>query len=692
MTKSSPLLIPGRRAAFIFALAMIAALGLLLSEVWAEKPPDETPTSLTAQVVAEGIQLTWDAPQARLDEVDGDYVTQTRAGADGGAGETNEFDRGSNELTYLDAAANIEGDRYTYQVAARREDVTSEASNEVTVIYDGSVSYIRSQTPALEESNSVRAVASTPVPLSFGFVPTGRNAPTVLVPRLYTQSGSNYPIAQKFTTGSKEYGYLLTSVEVHVTDVEPGGRLDVQIRSSNGLIPAGCCVVRFMRPSVLSDGANVFLAPEGTMLEPETEYFLFMEAKKTNAFVGCRSDISVRTYPADQRVEFADWQIEDYGLTRQLEPVEQPSLGVDQWWFRSGRLAAFPYGVVIEPIQVRGVGVLERVRSLVAVWKMNQAVDDYQLQWRRPNQTWEQALKDGQETTIAAESAQRPETDDEVGTPIDYNTQTSPHSPNVEFSTSGLGHTIGNLSPFVRYEVRVLGLSDDHPERVIPSLSVIGSARDEPPEDVGPDLDQFIRRIGPPAERPLGQTVLPEERIKLKLAQMPTRQIVVQGHEWSPSGLWGDPDADYLYVEGIWSDGETIWLSGPVTRLRSGATPSPPDGIYTLDISSGELNQAAGFERYSDGAGIWSDGTTMWVAVPGWLRAYQLDGGIRHPALDVQTFWDRTPATSGPTARRVGSPTARRRASRPSACPGSPTDPTEPLGSGGARLRRRIPP
>ena len=502
MTKSSPLLIPGRRAAFIFALAMIAALGLFLSEVWAEKPPDETPTSLTAQVVAEGIQLTWDAPQARLDEVDGYRVTQTRAGADGGADETNEFDSGSNELTYLDAAANIEGDRYTYQVAARREDVTSEASNEVTVIYDGSVSYIRSQTPALDESNSVRAVASTPVPLSFGFVPTGRYASTVLVPRLYTQSGSNYPIAQKFTTGSKEYGYLLTSVEVHVTDVEPGERLDVQIRSSNGLIPAGCCVVRFMRPSVLSDGANVFLAPEGTMLEPETEYFLFMEANKTNAFAGHRSDISVRTYPADQRVEFADWQIEDYGLTRQLEPVEQPSLGVDQWWFRSGRLAAFPYGVVIEPIQVRGVGVLERVRSLVAVWKMNQAVDDYQLQWRRPNQTWEQALKDGQETTIAAEGAQRPETDDEVGTPIDYNTHTSPRSPNVEFSTSGLGHTIGNLAPFVRYELRVLGLSDDHPERVIPSLSVIGSARDEPPEDVGPDLDHpFIRRIGPPAER-----------------------------------------------------------------------------------------------------------------------------------------------------------------------------------------------
>ena len=43
------------------------------------------------------------------------------------------------------------------------------------------------------------------------------------------------------------------------------------------------------------------------------------------------------------------------------------------------------------------------------------------------------------------------------------------------------------------------------------------------------------------------------------------------------------------------------------------------------------------------GRGIWSDGSTMWVAMPGWLRAYFLDTGIRRPALDLRLDWDRVP-------------------------------------------------
>ena len=45
---------------------------------------------------------------------------------------------------------------------------------------------------------------------------------------------------------------------------------------------------------------------------------------------------------------------------------------------------------------------------------------------------------------------------------------------------------------------------------------------------------------------------------------------------------------------------------------------------------------AAGYDGHGDSYGLWSDGTTMWVAAYGWLRAYDLDTGIRRAALDVR--------------------------------------------------------
>ena len=65
MPQSSPPLFSVRRSASILALALIAALGLFSSEVWAQSAREEKPSNLTAQVVAAGIQLNWNAPEAR---------------------------------------------------------------------------------------------------------------------------------------------------------------------------------------------------------------------------------------------------------------------------------------------------------------------------------------------------------------------------------------------------------------------------------------------------------------------------------------------------------------------------------------------------------------------------------------------------------------------------------------------------
>ena len=78
-------------------------------------------------------------------------------------------------------------------------------------------------------------------------------------------------------------------------------------------------------------------------------------------------------------------------------------------------------------------------------------------------------------------------------------------------------------------------------------------------------------------------------------------------------------------------------------RNYTSATPKPPGGLYQINMASAALTKAPGFEGLGDGAGIWSDGTTMWVATPGRLKAYNLANGARRPNLDVGLHWGREP-------------------------------------------------
>ena len=79
-----------------------------------------------------------------------------------------------------------------------------------------------------------------------------------------------------------------------------------------------------------------------------------------------------------------------------------------------------------------------------------------------------------------------------------------------------------------------------------------------------------------------------------------------------------------LTVWGIWASGTKVWLSGPTA------------GVYTINLDTGQGAIAPGYDGHGDSYGLWSDGETMWVAAYGWLRAYDLDTGIRRAALDVR--------------------------------------------------------
>ena len=124
------------RAASILGLALIAALALFASEVWAQKPPvAEKPLNLTGQVLAAGIQLNWEPPAARAAEVDGYQVYRRRPDQ----GETLLLvlvaNTGSTATSYLDATATEPGVSYIYRVRARRGTELSRMANKLQLTY-----------------------------------------------------------------------------------------------------------------------------------------------------------------------------------------------------------------------------------------------------------------------------------------------------------------------------------------------------------------------------------------------------------------------------------------------------------------------------------------------------------------------------------------------------------------------------
>ena len=59
---------------------------------------------------------------------------------------------------------------------------------------------------------------------------------------------------------------------------------------------------------------------------------------------------------------------------------------------------------------------------------------------------------------------------------------------------------------------------------------------------------------------------------------------------------------------------------------------------------------APGYDGHGTSYGLWSDGTTMWVATDsGWLRAYDLNSGVRSAEFDIriQTEYDSQNNTYG---------------------------------------------
>ena len=128
-------------------------------------------------------------------------------------------------------------------------------------------------------------------------------------------------------------------------------------------------------------------------------------------------------------------------------------------------------------------------------------------------------------------------------------------------------------------------------------------------------------------------------------AQCKTRNVTSwdadgQGYEWadetfsSPFSFLGGVSLSRgpLTVRGIWANGTQVWLSGPNNFAHA-------TDVYTFPLgSSSQMAIAPGYDGHTGSShGLWSDGTTMWVATwSGWLRAYNLNSGIRSAEFDIR--------------------------------------------------------
>ena len=87
-------------------------------------------------------------------------------------------------------------------------------------------------------------------------------------------------------------------------------------------------------------------------------------------------------------------------------------------------------------------------------------------------------------------------------------------------------------------------------------------------------------------------------------------------------------DADNAYPQGLWSDGETLWVADLhdwkvyAYRLLDGARLAGRDIAISPEAARGPQ-------------GLWSDGETLWVAVGESLRAYRLSDGTAEPTRDL---------------------------------------------------------
>ena len=105
--------------------------------------------------------------------------------------------------------------------------------------------------------------------------------------------------AQRFTTGAHATGYFLSTVDVKFHEAPTN--LTVKLMRGS---PAGIEVATLTNPGTLAAGDLTFTAPEGTLLEPSTNYWL--------VFAATTGSISRMTLGTEDEGGLPGWSIHNH--------------------------------------------------------------------------------------------------------------------------------------------------------------------------------------------------------------------------------------------------------------------------------------------------------------------------------------------------------------------------------------------
>ena len=541
---------------------------------------------------------------------------------------------------------------------------------------------------------------------------------------------TNFIVAQRFATGTGR-GYVVSTVKIRTGTVNSSARATVNIRENNSSNRPGNLVGTFDGPASLeSNTLTTFTAQANLWLEPGTDYWIVVHEGITSG--GNRS--TLRYANGDGQTGEPEWTIADKAFSKGT-----PSSA----WL----IGTVPLMIEIRGTEgpARGLGEVLVSEKLVSLTEGNGAYYSVRLN-SQPAADVTVTIGGHAGTNVTPNPAS-----------LTFTTSNWSQAKRVSLSTGSDTNTTNES-----FTLTHTATSSDSLFNNITGPSVIVNVDDQDAPD------RHIRTIRPPQGShalPPGDKVLPEEEITVLIVDRDGVEhdmlVVAEGHRWRPSGLWGDPDADTVWVvdpnhfgihalklsalkegrierhiaadaseidyrlnyrchfsedrasgygnpsltvmwgrsiqlwianessgtldeydrgegvtigchtrnvtswaadgqsytkanenfsspfdfvgeidlsrgprtvRGIWASGSHTWLSGPSSGLSA-------NDVYTYRFGrSFEIAEAPGYDGHTGASnGLWSDGTTMWVATwSGWLRAYHLNSGIRSAEFDIR--------------------------------------------------------
>ena len=112
-------------------------------------------------------------------------------------------------------------------------------------------------------------------------------------------------VGTTFTTGSSSAGYTLTSVGIRLNDVADRSTV-VTIREGKNLTPGDLVAMLINPNSFTANAVNTFTAPAGTLLLPNTTYFLMVNDGRSGSL---SSNVSLTTTRSDRETGATGWSI-----------------------------------------------------------------------------------------------------------------------------------------------------------------------------------------------------------------------------------------------------------------------------------------------------------------------------------------------------------------------------------------------